>query len=126
MFKEGQIIKIKAPFVKGRDGDYEYKHGMLEKSYNDFFIYEGCEGFAEFKIIKIVDLPKPYHQRIFFRKRLIEPSGKISEWKPLKITNLLNFKNIINGKKWKYTIEKKGTTFKSHRNHSACPYSGEF
>ena len=120
--KEGDIFKIKAPFLKdvitydenGSIFENEpknivteifWRHGIrFEKGEYSSLGTADAEGFAEYKIVKIINMQKPYHDRLMFRKRLINPDGKIEKWQLLDCKTITTFKKILKGYKWNYEI----------------------
>lgn len=64
--KDNAFVWASGCFVYSEhDGGYGYNHS--------FFCNE--EGKITYKVIKVVKMPKPYIDRVFFQKQLIDPSG---------------------------------------------------
>lgn len=53
----------------------EYDGGY---GFNNSF-YCNAEGKITYKVIKVVKMPKPYMDRVFFQRKLIDPSGKTNK-----------------------------------------------
>ena len=108
---EGEIYKVKAPFLKEKcdwmDSGFRWVHGIVFNTDGEYCEngYADSEGYAEFEVIKIVDLPEPYKKRVFFRRRLTNPDGITEKWRALEVLGEIAFKNVRNGKKWKYETE---------------------
>ena len=62
-----------------------------------------ADGEIEYKVIKVVKMPKPYKTRYFFRKRLIDPDGKMLKWQALECCG---YQALLNRhkNKWNYEI----------------------
>lgn len=84
----GYIFKTPAPFLKHSDEFAKitfWQYGMR-------IVFDGysenreadANGEIEYKIIKVIEMPKPYKTRYFFRKRLIDPDSKILKWQALE------------------------------------------
>lgn len=112
---EGVVYEVVCPFVFVPEyGDFEprqigvgYMHGMRfieeycdDEGVNDVIKEADAEGMAEFKVVKICKMPKPYHTRIFYRKRTVDPDDITDAWRPLKVCSLNAFRRLIAGKKW--------------------------
>lgn len=107
-FKENQVIKCPAPFLRHLDsysGDF-WTHGINFESDGEFEPIGSAdgEGIANFRIIKIVDMPKPFSHRILFQKRVIDPDGKIGKYGSLAMLGEKAFKRLSTGGKWNYDI----------------------
>ena len=102
--KEGDIFRAKAPYLREKIGDY-WLHGINFES--DEYCQTGkadAEGLAEFEVIKIVRLPEPYKERVFFRRRLTNPDGHTEKWRNLEMLGLKAFERVRTGGKWNYEI----------------------
>jgi len=111
--EEGEIIGIKAPYV------IEYgniRHGMrlIPGDYcppdsfgRGFFVADG-EGEMQIKIIRIVDMPKGYRRRFFFRRSFIVSGEEPSNWLPMECKGEVALRRYIGGKKWNYKISSEG------------------
>ncbi len=84
--QEGDVFRTKAPFVrKNYTGADTWQWGMRRNFDGMYENYEADgEGDVEYQVIKIIEMPKPYKTRYFFRKRLIDPDGKILKWRPIE------------------------------------------
>lgn len=107
--KEGDIFQVKAPFLKDVlfDDSYYWRHGMIfdgdECGYRNDYGDADAEGVAEFKIIRIVEMPRPYKTRILYRKRLIDPEGTVLKWSEIRMIGQKGFESLKNGK-WNYEL----------------------
>ena len=62
-----------------------------------------AEGEIEYKIIKVIEMPKPYKTRYLYRKRLIDPDGKVLKWQALECCGYQALQNR-HKTKWDYEI----------------------
>lgn len=68
--KENGFIWVSGCFLHSEyDGSYGFN--------NSFYCNE--EGKITYKVVKVVKMPKPYIDRVFFQKQLIDPSGKTNK-----------------------------------------------
>lgn len=108
-FKEGQTVKCKAPFIKYQGvltDQYFWTHGMRfdsSEGYDPIGEADG-EGVALFLIVKIVDMPEPYANRILYRKKTIDPDGVEGKFRPLMMIGEVGFKQLSSGGRWSYEI----------------------
>jgi len=104
---EGEIFTTKAPFIYDKECGV-YFHGMLKEEAGSgsvgFYIEDGCEGRAQYTVIKIVKMDRPYSDKVFYRKQLIDPKGRFGFLQPLQMCGVKAFENLISGKKWRYEV----------------------
>jgi hypothetical protein len=87
IIKAGDKFEMAWPFKKyeslqPKDNGFYWCSGCFIHSeydggygFNNTF-YCNAEGKIIYKVIKVVKMPKPYLDRVFFQKKLIDPSGK--------------------------------------------------
>lgn len=110
-YKEGDEIRCTAPFVKydpfpDPDGAIHWNHEIRFESdgeYSTIGIADG-EGVAVFKIIRIVDMPSPFADRILYMKKVIDPDGQEGKFGNLLMLGERAFKRLSTGGKWNYDI----------------------
>lgn len=107
-FREGQEVSCAAPFLKTSvsSGGHFWSHGInfdSEDGYSPIGSADG-EGVAVFKIIKIVEMPKPFVDRILFMKRVVDPDGNKEKFGGLMMLGERGFKNLSTGGRWNYDI----------------------
>lgn len=63
-----------------------------------------------FMVLTVVSVHKPgnYHQRVFYTRKWIDPSGKVFGKDTLKVTSQGNFRRLISGYKKRNNVEKEG------------------
>lgn len=114
----GAIYYIIAPFnkvptndailnmgVRGYDCKQYWSFGYVTSREGDeIFRMADGEGILRVEVIKIVDMPAPYVDRIIFRKKTIDPDGLHGKWKPIEMLGPVAFNSLISGKRWEYDL----------------------
>lgn len=108
LMKQGDKFEMAWPFKKYKSiqpegkGFYWCSGCFLHSEYDgghgfNSSFYCNAEGKVVYKVIKLVEMPKPYVDRVFFQKQLIDPDGKtnrpVTECLSLKV-----FKKHINSR----------------------------
>jgi hypothetical protein len=111
-FKENQVHSATMPFVKWdncfeHDQHVFYQPGMrVERDGSgETWMEADAQGRVQFKIIKVVEMPKPYSTKILFVRRYIEPNGKTLKWSGIEMRGISAFKKLISGDRWNYELK---------------------
>lgn len=113
----GAEFRVTAPFVKvpytvwDEGGSFEaqgWKPGTRFEQIDDEMVYgpsrvADAEGFAVYRVVEAVMLPRPYGERIFFTRTWVNPDGEPFGKRRLMVTPTHTFRRWASG--WRHQYE---------------------